>query len=254
MLGSLSHPPSRAAEPGSARRRPRHLMKAIVMLGLCGTMIQGDAVVARPASSWPDTRLARAEVESLIDSFQARLLAAQTATAALDAWCAEHKLAPVLAIRARIVLGVDTPLTKEQRERLRIGEAEPIKYRRVELTCGDHVLSEADNWYVPGRLTADMNGTVETTDTPFGRAVAGLRPYRKTFSVTRLWEPTPAPASSPGMIPGPGIEASPEEPARPLDIPWHLLEHRALVFSGDGVPFAEVRETYTRNILGLAAP
>jgi chorismate-pyruvate lyase len=218
------------------------------MLGLCGTMISGDAVLARPASSWPDTNLARAEVQSLIESLHGRLLASQTATAALEAWCADHKLALVPAIKARIVPGILKPITKEQRERLRIDEAEPIKYRRVELTCGDHVLSEADNWYVPGRLTADMNGIVETTDTPFGRAVAALRPYRKTFSVTRLWEATPS-APAPGSKP-----AIPEMPAAPLDIPWRLLEHRALVFSSDNVPFAEVCETYTRNVLGFAAP
>lgn len=213
------------------------------MLGLCATMIHGDAVLARPVGTRLDTRQARAEVSSLIDGFQARLLAAQTATAALEAWCAEHKMAQVPAIKARIVPGIDKPLTSEQRERLQIGTEEPVKYRRVELVCGEHVLSEADNWYVPGRLTADMNGIVETTDTPFGQAVAALRPSRKTFSVTHLWEPTqPAPSLDPGTQ------------ARPLDIPWGLLEHRALVVTGDDVPFAEVRETYTRNILGFAAP
>ncbi len=245
MLGTAPNPPSSATEADRARHRPRRVTKAMLMLGLYGTLISGEAVAARPLGPLPDTRLVRAEVETLIASLHARLLAAQTATAALEAWCAERKLAMVPAVRARIVSGIDKPLEPDQRDRLRIGADEPVKYRRVELTCGETVLSEADNWYVPGRLTAEMNGIVETTDTPFGRAVAGLRPYRKTFSVTHLWEPT---ISAP--VPGP----SPETPARPLDIPWLLLEHRALVFTGDGMPFAEVRETYTRNILGLAAP
>jgi hypothetical protein len=30
---------------------------------------------------------------------------------------------------------------------------EPVRFRRVPLKCGDHVLSEAENWYVPSRLT-----------------------------------------------------------------------------------------------------
>lgn len=242
---------SRATEPAWARYSPRLFTKAILMLGLYGTMISGDAVLARPASSWPDTSLGRAQVQSLIESLHARLLASQTATAALEAWCADQKLAIVPAIKARIIPGILKPITKEQRERLQIGEGEPVKYRRVELTCGDYVLSEADNWYVPGRLTADMNGTVETTDTPFGRAVAALRPYRKTFSVVRLWE-APASGSDPGA--SPGIAPTSEVPAPPLEIPWRLLEHRALVFTGDNVPFAEVCETYTRNVLGFAAP
>ena len=36
----------------------------------------------------------------------------------------------------------------------------------MRLKCGDHVLSEADNWYVKARLTPDMNHMLETTDTP----------------------------------------------------------------------------------------
>jgi len=245
MLGTFPTRASGATETGEARHRPRLLTKAIVMLGLCATIISGDAVLARPVGSWLDTRQDRVQVESLIDGFQARLLASRTATAALEAWCAEHKMALVPAIKARIVSGIDKPLSPEQRERLQIGAEEPVKYRRVELVCGENILSEADNWYVPARLTADMNGIVETTDTPFGQAVAALRPFRKTFSVTHLWEPMPPP-------PDPGL--APETPARPLDIPWRLLEHRALVLTAGNVPFAEVRETYTRNILGFAAP
>lgn len=252
MFGSLPDRAACATEPGWARRRPRFLTKAIVMLGLCGTTMSGDAVLARPPVAWPDTSLAREQVRGLIESLHARLLAAQTATVALEAWCAERKLAIVPALKARIVTGVEKPLTAEQRERLRIGAQEPVRYRRVELTCGDHVLSEADNWYVPGRLTPDMNGIVETTDTPFGRAVAALRPYRKTFSVTHLWEPTAAAAPEP--VRAPGTAPGAESPQRMLDIPWRLLEHRALVFTGDDVPFAEVCETYTRAVLGFAEP
>ena len=33
--------------------------------------------------------------------------------------------------------------------------SEEIKFRHVQLLCGDRVFSEADNWYVPGRLTPD---------------------------------------------------------------------------------------------------
>jgi chorismate-pyruvate lyase len=221
------------------------------MLGLYGTLISGDAVLARPNSLSPDTHLSAAEVEDLIESLHARLLASPTATAALEAWCADHKLATVPAIRARIVPDVVKPISQEQRERLQIGASEIVKYRRVELICGDHVLSEADNWYVPARLTMAMNHVVETTDTPFGRAVAGLEPYRKTFSVTRLWQ-----VSAPEPVDGsdPAGKDTFETPVALHEIPARLLELRALVFTKDNVPFAEVCETYTSNVLGFVAP
>jgi len=136
MLDAFPNRASCATEPKRAKHCSRSLAKAIVMLGLFGTMTTGDAALARRATSWPDTREARAHVQNLIESLHARLLASQTATAALEAWCADHKLANVAAIRARIVRGIDKPLTTEQRERLQIDGTEPIKYRRVELVCG----------------------------------------------------------------------------------------------------------------------
>jgi chorismate-pyruvate lyase len=32
-----------------------------------------------------------------------------------------------------------------------------VRYRRVQLMCDDHVLSIAENWYVPARLSAQMS-------------------------------------------------------------------------------------------------
>ena len=48
-------------------------------------------------------------------------------------------------------------------------------------------MSEADNWYVPARLTPEMNAFLDTTDTPFGKAVRPLQPYRKTLEAKLLW-------------------------------------------------------------------
>jgi hypothetical protein len=39
----------------------------------------------------------------------------------------------------------------------------------VHLKCGERVLSEADNWYVPARLTKEMNQSLENSDIAFGR-------------------------------------------------------------------------------------
>ena len=67
------------------------------------------------------------------------------------------------------------------RRLLQVGAAEPVRYRRVRLACGDQILSDADNWYVPARLTAEMNHTLDETDTPFGAVVKPLDFRRRTI-------------------------------------------------------------------------
>ena len=47
--------------------------------------------------------------------------------------------------------------------------------------CGSVVLSEADNWYVPSRLTPEMNRLLDTTDAPFGRVVQAVHFRRRTL-------------------------------------------------------------------------
>ena len=37
-----------------------------------------------------------------------------------------------------------------------VAGASEVKHRRVELRCGAYLFSEADNWYVPERLTPEM--------------------------------------------------------------------------------------------------
>jgi hypothetical protein len=51
--------------------------------------------------------------------------------------------------------------------------AYPLSPRAVAL--GNYILSEADNWYVPSRLTPEMNQALETTKFAFGRAVQAQR-------------------------------------------------------------------------------
>jgi chorismate-pyruvate lyase len=122
--------------------------------------------------------------------------------------------------------------------RLGIGPDEPIHYRRVQLVCGEHVLSEADNWYVPRRLTSEMNSLLDNTDTPFGRVVQSLHPTRRTIAVKSLWSPLPE-----------GWEMDGARPNQRLVIPRELFEHRAVLAGGDGQPLAEVVETYSSEIL-----
>lgn len=217
-----------------------------MMLGLGALATSSDPAATRAARVWPDTMLARVEALALIETLNASLLASHSATTTLDEWCASHNLAHDPTIRARLVAGMEKPVSTEQRKRLRIDDTEPVKYRRVELACGEHILSEADNWYVPGRLSAEMNKILETTDVPFGRAVLDLKPIRQTFAVEIFWKPLPD-----------GWELAPPPADRPeaaLTIPWRLFQHRALVYGADQQPFSEVNETYTSEILAFGPP
>src|SRR4051812_18291186 len=141
--------------------------------------------------AWPDTLLGRVEALAVMQTLNATLLGSRSATLALERWCADHALAPEPKIVAERVRGIDKPVTPEQRQRLQVGPDDEVRYRRVRLSCGTHVLSEADNWYVPSRLTPEMNRLLETTDTPFGRTVQPLQPFRRTFAVDVLWSPLP---------------------------------------------------------------
>src|SRR5271157_592394 len=148
------------------------------------------ASAAEPAR-WPDDFVARLEALALIESLNADLLAHDSATLTLERWCADHRLADPALIVAERVHDVDKVAAAEVRATLDVKPDEPLGYRRVRLKCGDHVLSEADNWYVPARLTPEMNHVLETTDTPFGKAVADLHFRRHTLAAELLWSPLP---------------------------------------------------------------
>jgi len=222
-------------------KNPSRLAAVFVLLCAAPTL---STAQTRPA--WPDTFLARVEALALIETLNATLLAARSATSTLESWCADHKLAEEAKIHARLVRGIDKPIADEQRRRLRIDQTEPVKFRHVELACGDRILSEADNWYVPARLTAEMNNALETTDMPFGRVVAALKPFRQTFAVAVLWKPL-----------ADGWEREPpaaDHPEQTLAIPAKLFEHRALLYTPDLEPIAEVDEIYTRESLAFVPP
>lgn len=177
----------------------------------------------------------RLELLALLQTFNADVLAASSATATLERWCREHEMAAQPVIVAQRVADVDKAPSAEQLQRLRVADAGSVKYRRVRLQCGTHVLSVADNWYVPARLTPEMNRLLDTTDTPFGKAVRELTPYRRTLEARLLWSPLPR-----------GWELRGRSPvdAEPLAIPKEVLVHIAVLYTSDHQPFAEVVETY----------
>ncbi|HLJ49627.1 MAG TPA: hypothetical protein VKU01_26620 [Bryobacteraceae bacterium] len=204
-------------------------------------------VASQEVYSWPDTYLARVEALALIETLNAEVLASRSATLTLEAWCRDHRLATAPKVTATLVKGTSITATAEQRERLQVTPGDEVKYRRVQLRCGTRILSEADNWYVPSRLTAEMNRLLEATDTPFGKAVQPLEPYRQTFSVKLLWSPLPD---------GWELEHTPSKAGfgGAFTIPRALFEHRALLYTHNHTPFSEVDEVYQGQLLAFPPP
>jgi chorismate-pyruvate lyase len=224
-------------------------MTARRLLLTFAALIAACPAAAQNAGAWPDTYAGRLEALALIQTLNATLLGSRSATSTLERWCAEHQMAAEPTVKARLVRGTEKPITPEQRERLRVSAEELVRYRRVELACGDHVLSEADNWYVPSRLTPEMNKLLNETDTPFGRAVQALRPFRQTFAVEIHWSPLPA-----GWERQPTPDLCTTAPGSALAFPHKLFEHRAVLYTSDQVPFSEVDETYTEQVLAFPRP
>lgn len=112
---------------------------------------------------------------------QADLAGRESATQVLTRWCGDLHLATPPQIRAvRVHQEKQAPLWV--RRALKTSLHEKLRYRRVQLMCGAHTLSEADNWYRPARLTADMNTVLDTTDRPFGAVVRPLNFHRTALS------------------------------------------------------------------------
>jgi chorismate-pyruvate lyase len=206
-------------------------------------LLLAAAACAQDVPAWPDTYLARVQALALVETLNAEVLASRSATATLEAWCREHELAREPKIVADRVRGAAKAATAEQRQRLGVTAEAEVKYRRVRLRCGERVLSEADNWYVPARLTAEMNRVLETTDAPFGKVVAALGPVRETFAVKVLWRPLPEgwERGAVGVVDG----------GAGLKIPKELFEHRAVLYTREHVAFSEVDEVYQGELLGF---
>lgn len=158
----------------------------------------------------PPVAVIAADVQALRDD----LAANPSATAVLQARC-DRLAGPGVRIRARQVPLKPSPaLDRAARATLGADDREPLRRRRVELVCGDRVFSRADNWYLPARLTPGMNRILETTETPFGVAVASLRFQRRPMRSETL-------AGS------------------------DILRNRARLITPEGHAFSLVVETYT---------
>ncbi|MHC1479974.1 hypothetical protein ACYJW8_06960 [Frateuria aurantia] len=156
-----------------------------------------------------------------------RLLAANSATMVLEAWCGGSAAAGLQVVKHE---GPVRPMPPELQGRLGVAGGESPEYRSVALVYAGHTVSEAENWYYPSRLGPAMRQALEQGDQPFGRVVKALDFVRETLSVDWLWQPGQHPQT---------------------DLPWALLRHQAVLRRGDGLPFSAVIETYTRAVLSF---
>ncbi len=153
-----------------------------------------------------------------VDHLRTDLLAGASATQVLTQYCADLKLAspPVIhAVRDRVTESAPP----EVRALLKAGADEAIAYRRVHLMCGDHLLSDADNWYLPSRLTPDMNKILDETDTPFGTVVRPLGFHRVTLEAALVNNKTT------------------------------ILRVKALLLTNSEMPFSLVVENYSADLV-----
>ncbi len=218
--------------------------RRVAVVGLVCLALGMPARAAEPPL-WPDDAVHRLAALALVQTLNAELLSHPSATLTLDRWCAAHRLAEKPTIVADRMRGQDKPASPEIRALLKVDADAPVNYRRVRLTCGDKVLSEADNWYLPALLTPAMNATLETTDTSFGRVVKPLDFRRTTLGARLLWQPLPE-----GWAMGAPLPPA----AGTLAIPPFVLEHRAVLTLPDGTPFSALVESYTRETLAFPPP
>ena len=187
-----------------------------LVIGALATALAASADAAAPDGGSPYV---------VAQALNADLLSHDSATETLQRWCAARHLADPATIVAHRVLGEDKPASAEVRMLLHAAPGEPIRYRRVALVCGDHVLSNADNWYRPGALTASMNAELNASDHPFGAVVRPLGFHRRTLSAAIL------------------ISAKDRRP------PAAVIRHEAVLETPDGAPFSLVIETYANAVL-----
>jgi chorismate-pyruvate lyase len=155
-----------------------------------------------------------------LSRFERTLATNDSATAALQQWCAKRGIAAPAVVQAESDRSEREAASPAIRAALGVGLEEPLAYRHVRLRCGDAVLSDAKNWYVPARLTPAMNTTLETTRTPFGTVVRPLGFHRERLESRR----------------GRAAECPAET----------VLSHKAVLRLSDGRGISFVTECYTR--------
>lgn len=205
---------------------------------------------------WRNSFVHRLMLATLISQMENRLLAESSATQTLERWLQEHKLLGVQeTLRAERDMEVQRACPPDLAAALDIPAPQAdsaLHYRKIRLVGHGHVYSEAENWFVPERLTKTMTETLEQTDTPFGRVVSPLRFTRQLIRRETLWSPLPDLWE---MQPHAALRPDTQEAeATPLALPPHLFRHIALLRTHEGTPFSLVVETYTPQAFAFTPP
>ncbi|MGY6769196.1 hypothetical protein [Komagataeibacter sp. NFXK3] len=210
--------------------------RGLLVAATMGAGLLAASPVQAAGLSWPDTPDHRARLMMSVQELEITLLTHPSATLALEDWCATHHMAarPVVVAR-KAALPQPDPVPARVRADLGVSATQPVRHRQVQLACGPYVLSVADNWYVPGLLTPQMNATLEQTDTSFGHVVAPLHFTRERLEFTRLWSPWPGGAAGAMIV-----------------APAEIVRQRAVLRDVQGRAFSEVVETYTDQTLAFA--
>lgn len=166
-----------------------------------------------------------------LERFDALMRSSGSATATLTEWMRARAMRAQVDVVAHVRADQAADLPAGLAQRLKLTDAGSIAYRRVWLSCEGRVLSVAENWFVPERLTSVMRQQLAAGKIPFGNVIKPFTPVRRTLSSRKLWSP------------------SDEQAAACSRLPTTLLHHHAIVSDRLGLPICEVSEIYTRNIL-----
>lgn len=215
---------------------------AAVLVLLCSQVFV-SSLRAQGYTNSHDVNPAQIKAWNLAQSLNSSLLEATSASKTLQSWCGDHDYIYSSGLRAEVIeRSVDIhPETPKVRVILKASPAEPVAFRRVRLICGRHVLSDAENWYLPARLKEGMNWRLNNTSMPFGLVVQELGFYRRNQSVDLLWwnlqDPTLTQLSTDLQL------------QEALAIPDILFRHYAVLYSGEDRPFSYVVESYTKDLI-----
>ncbi|MPR07682.1 hypothetical protein [Microvirga tunisiensis] len=183
------------------------------------------------------------DTEALVCALSTRLIASATATDTLVAWCEEYGLShgPITVdVRQRFA-----PAVVPDEVMAALGPATPeiVHYRQVWLKRGSLALAAAENWFVPQRLTADMNQILNQTDIPFGTVIAPLHPVRRTL-VANAGPLADDLVEDPAWFSGSAHQPHPEI----------ILEHKAMILTGSGTSLALVNEFFFADLVSFGPP
>ena len=168
------------------------------------------------------------EKASRLQRFREGLNLSRTATAFLNDWLYEE-FGVIDAELCIDILQTETdPVCEALLRLLDVEQPADLAYRRVVISHDSVALSEAQNWYVPKRLTVEMRRAIARTRQPFGHIVGPIVAHRDEL-------PRMTQASIPDS-PKPRCKAP-------------ILECSALLRRSDDKPISLVREWYTSAIV-----